>query len=214
MTGMTVAKTRVALVDDHPLFREGLRTLLEREEDIVVVGEADSARQAYELAESKRPDVIVLDMSLPGVDGVSATRELTRRLPGGRVLILSMHDERYLVSRALAAGATGYASKSQPPETVLEAVRCVARGERYIGPEIDPVEVQPEDEGPIGPLSEREREVFHLLVRGFSNQRVAKELCISVKTVETHRTHIHHKLGVHSVAELLRFAARHGLLRT
>jgi two-component system, NarL family, response regulator NreC len=208
-----MVKTRVALVDDHPLFRQGLRTLLEHEDDLCVVGEAENARQAYELAEAQKPDVIVLDMSLPGVDGVAATRELQRRVPGGRVLILSMHDEKYLVSRAIAAGASGYAIKTEPPERVVDAVRRVARGERYLAPQIERLEEAPADAGPLGTLSQREREVFQLLIRGFSNQRAAKELCISVKTVETHRTHIHRKLGVHSVAELIRFAARHGLLR-
>jgi len=209
-------KTRIALVDDHPLFRQGLRDLLDHEEDLTVVGEAGDARQAYEMAEATRPDLIVVDMSLPGVDGVTATRELCRRLPHSRVLILSMHEEQYLVSRALAAGALGYAIKNQPADKVLEAVRRVARGERYLAPQVDAPRLQtPADdsEGPLGLLSQREREVFHLLVRGFSNQRVAQELCISIKTVETHRTHIHHKLGVHSVAELIRFAAKHDLLR-
>jgi DNA-binding NarL/FixJ family response regulator len=124
-----------------------------------------------------------------------------------------MHDEKYLVSRAIAAGASGYAIKTEPPERVVDAVRRVARGERYLAPQLERIEEVPADAGPLGTLSQREREVFQLLIRGFSNQRAAKELCISVKTVETHRTHIHRKLGVHSVAELIRFAARHDLLR-
>ena len=205
-------KTRVALVDDHPLFRQGLRALLEREPDLEVVGEAEDARHGYEMAEATRPELLIVDVSLPGVDGIAATRELCRRVPESRVLVLSMHDEPLLASRALEAGALGYAIKSESAESVLAAVHAVARGERYVPPSLD---VGPTGaDGPLVQLSQREREVFHLLVRGFSNQRAAKELCISIKTVETHRTHIHHKLGVHSVAELIRFAARHGLLHT
>src|SRR5678816_2189631 len=115
-------KTRVALVDDHPLFRQGLRALLEREPDLEVVGEAEDARHAYEVAEATRPELLIVDVSLPGVDGIAATRELCRRLPEGRVLVLSMHDEPLLASRALEAGALGYALKSEPAETVLAAV--------------------------------------------------------------------------------------------
>jgi len=121
-------KTRVALVDDHPLFRQGLRALLEGEDDLEVVGEAADARHAYELAESRHPDVIIVDVSLPGIDGVGATRELTRRLPGCRVLMLSMHDEAALVQQSLAAGALGYAVKTELPAEVLAAVRATARG--------------------------------------------------------------------------------------
>jgi two-component system response regulator NreC len=166
------------------------------------------------LAESKQPDVVTVDVSLPGVDGIAATRELCRRRPESRVLVLSMHVEPYMVTRAIGAGALGYAFKTDPADEVLAAVRSVARGQRFLSKSIEgSVDGAGTEEGPIAQLSQREREVFQLLVRGFSNQRAAKELCISIKTVETHRSHIHHKLGVHSVAELIRFAARHGLLR-
>jgi two-component system, NarL family, response regulator NreC len=211
--GVRMTPTAVLLVDDHPLFRQGLRTLLESESDLVVSGEASSARQAYELADARHPDLIVLDVSLPGVDGVAAARELKRRLPETRILILSMYRERHMVAQALASGANGYALKRQTPEQVLGAIRSVVRGDRYLAPELGPVEESADQSGPLDALSTREREVFELLVRGFSNPRAAKELCISVKTVETHRTHIHHKLGVHSVAELMRFAAMNDLLR-
>src|SRR4051812_25381157 len=115
-----MVKTQIALVDDHPLFRQGLRSLIDRQDDLIVVGEADDARQAYELVEAKRPDVIVVDMNLPGVDGISATRELCRRVPQGKVLILSMYEDQNMASRALAAGAAGYAIKSQSPDLVIE----------------------------------------------------------------------------------------------
>jgi two-component system response regulator NreC len=212
-------RLRVALVDDHLLFREGLRALLSSQADIQVVGEAADARQAYNIVEAEHPDVVVLDLSLPGVDGIAATRELRRRAPGGKVLMLSMHTGEEFAAQALAAGASGYALKSQPSVNVVEAIRTVARGETYLSPEFSRTLLDEQlrgrmaDGGPIAPLSEREREVFDLLVRGFSNQAAATELCISVKTVETHRSHIHRKLGVHSVAELMRFAALHGLIK-
>lgn len=208
---------RIALIDDHQLFREGLRAIIAKQPDLEVVGEAADARQGYGVVESSRPDVVVLDLSLPGTDGIAAARELKRRAPTGKVLVLSMHAEAELAAQALKAGAAGYALKNQPSQTVVAAIRQVARGERYIAPEIEPYlpEKPAADDaaGPIGTLSLREREIFALLVRGFTNRAIAQELCISIKTVETHRTHIHRKLNVHSVAELVRFAARHNLLK-
>jgi DNA-binding NarL/FixJ family response regulator len=210
---------RVALVDDHPVFREGLRALAQLEPDLDVVGEANDAREAYRMAEEHRPDVMTIDVGLPGADGIAATRELVRRLPELRVLVLSMHAGEDWVAAALSAGATGYALKTQPPEEVFGAIRDVARGRRYLAPTIsaervdDQLARHAEGRDPLAPLSRREREIFDLLVRGFSSQEVADELCISVKTVETHRVHIHRKLGVHSVAELIHYAAVRGLLR-
>jgi DNA-binding NarL/FixJ family response regulator len=204
----------VVLIDDHAVFRDALKALLATEPDLRVVGEASDARQGYEVVEHQHPDVVVLDISLPGVDGFSAARELRRR-SGVRILMLSMFGGEAYVARAFAVGASGFALKSQSGAAVIEALHTVGRGQRYLPPQLDHAPITL----PAGPgdpavteLSEREREVFELVVRGFSNTEVAKELCISPKTVETHRMHIHKKLGVHSVAELVRFAALHGLL--
>jgi two-component system response regulator NreC len=209
------------LVDDHQLFRQGLRTILAKEGDLTVVGEASDAREAYQLVVDAHPDVVVLDVSLPGVNGIAATRELVRREPHAHVLMLSMHSSEDYVAQALAAGATGYALKDQSAGEVVDAIRAVARGQAYLSPKIsrfvveDYLRLRRGDTartGPLAALSVREQEIFDLLVRGFSNDGIAGQLCISVKTVETHRAHILHKLHLHSIAELVRFAARHNLV--
>jgi two-component system response regulator NreC len=192
-----------------------MRSLLAASGPFEIVGVARDAREAYLQAEQTRPDVIVLDVTLPGVDGICATRELRRRVPKARVLILSMHTMERVVKEALSAGAAGYALKSQELEGVIEGIVRVAAGGRYLAPEIPArllSECEGEGGGPLGGLSSREREVFDLVVRGFSNRAISAELCISVKTVETHRAHIHQKIGVHSVAGLMRFAVVNGLV--
>jgi DNA-binding NarL/FixJ family response regulator len=212
---------KVALVDDHQLFREGLRAVLANQPDLTVVGEASDAREAYTVVDTTQPDVVVLDVALPGVNGIAAARELTRREPRRKILVLSMHVGEDYVARALSAGATGYALKEQSAGELVEAIRAVARGQAYLSPRISRFVVEDYlrlrrgeggTAGPLGALSAREKEVFDLLVRGFSNDGIAGQLCISVKTVETHRAHILRKLRVHSIAELIRFAARHGLV--
>jgi two-component system response regulator NreC len=194
---------------------------LTSETDLAVVGEASDAREAYQVVGDKHPDVVVLDVSLPGVNGIAATRELVRREPHAHVLMLSMHAGEDYVAQALAAGATGYALKDQSAAEVIEAIRAVARGQAYLSPRISRFVVddylrlrrgESARTGPLAALSVREQEIFDLLVRGFSNDGIAGQLCISVKTVETHRAHILHKLRLHSIAELVRFAARHDLV--
>jgi two-component system response regulator NreC len=205
----------IALIDDHAVFREGLKALLSTQADLRVVGEAGDAREGYEIVARTHPDVVLVDVNLPGVDGFSATRELKLRTRA-RVLVLSMFETEWYAARALAAGAAGYALKSQSSAEVLAALRAVGRGQRYLPPQFGRAALEQASaagEGQIAGLSEREREVFDLVVRGFSNADVARELCISPKTVETHRMHVHKKLGVHSTASLVRFAALHGLLR-
>lgn len=205
---------RVLLVDDHPLFREGLRSVLRKQPDIDEVFEAESAQSAYEAADRYHPDMTVMDLALPGTDGVAATRELLRRDPGHKVLLLSLHMKEEHAARAMSAGALGYAFKNEPIPAVLEAIRAVSRGQTYLAPGIDPIRLKQlsEVEDPLKLLSNREREIFDLLVQGNANVDVAKELFISVKTVETHRAAINRKLQVHSGAELMRFAATRGLI--
>jgi DNA-binding NarL/FixJ family response regulator len=195
-----------------------MRTLLERQSDLIVVGEGSDARQAYSIVEKQHPDVVVVDIGLPGVDGICATRELRRREPDGKILVLSVHESQDWAAEAIAAGARGYALKSQPSDVVVSAIRTVGRGDTYLPPEFPAtlldVRMHRKSGGdPLFKLSMREREVFALLTRGFTNQSVGDELCISVKTVETHRSRIHRKLNLHSVAELIRYAALNGLLR-
>lgn len=214
---------RVVLVDDHILFREGLRALLGTHGDFEVVGEAGDARQAYNVVEETQPDLVVLDVSLPGIDGFAAARELRRRAPAMRLVFLSMHAGEDHAARALTVGAFGYLLKEQAGEEVLAALRAVLRGETVIAPRLSRTTVDEllgrfkrgsGDTGPLGQLSDREREIFDMLVRGSSNTEIATHLCISVRTVETHRAHIMKKLNLHSMVDLIRFAAMHTLILT
>ena len=209
----------VALVDDHPVFREGLRTLLSGEPGLEVVGEAADARGACAIANSAKPSVIVTDVALPDGDGIAATHEILRQSPRTRVLALTMHTGEFFVSRAFSAGVSGYAIKTQAPEEIVSAVCAVARGETYVPARFSHLVARHNEPRrsvnpatPFDDLSKREREIFDLILRGFTNEGMAKALFISVKTVETHRSHINRKLRVHSTGELIRLAALHGLL--
>jgi DNA-binding NarL/FixJ family response regulator len=212
---------RVALVDDHRLFREGLRALLGTQPDLQVVAEAEDAREVRATVEAAEPDVVVLDYMLKGVAGPSIVRDLLERDEKRRVLVLSMHLEEDRIAQALAAGALGYASKEQGADELFTAIRTVASGEPYLAPELsnfvldDYVRMQRDGKRnttPLAPLTPREKEIFEFVVRGLSNDAIAQTLAISRRTVETHRSRILHKLHAHSVTDLMRFAARHGLL--
>jgi two-component system, NarL family, response regulator NreC len=207
----------VALIDDHPVFREGLRHLLAGEPGLEVVGEAGDARGACAIANSAKPSVIVIDVALPDGDGIAATQEILRYSPRTRVLALTMHTGEFFVSRAFSAGVSGYAIKTQAPEEIVGAVCAVARGETYVPARFSHLVMRPHGRTsvpttPFEDLSKREREIFDLILRGFTNEGMSRALFISVKTVETHRSHINRKLRVHSTGELIRLAAMHGLL--
>jgi len=209
---------RLMLVEDHAVVRSALRELLvTREPSLEVVAEAATAQDAWQLADEYRPDLTIMDLFLRGESGISATRELCRRQRGTRVLILTATDNPSFVREAFAAGARGYALKEQTAEEILAAVRAVGSGSRYLSSRFDQElmgDGKPSTltDGLFGQLSAREREIFDLVVAGHGNQRIATELFISVKTVETHRARINRKLGVHSGVELVRFAALHGRL--
>ncbi|MCA1663673.1 MAG: response regulator transcription factor [Myxococcales bacterium] len=209
---------RLCVVDDHGLFRDGIRAILEQTPDIVVAGEAEGAREAYALIERVACDVVLMDLRLRGSNGAAAVRELRRRGHRQPVLIMTMHPEDELVSEALQAGATGYALKEERREDLIRAIRTVAAGQRYFAPRLSR-EVIARALGTSGgegdslaTLSPREREVFDLLLHDYSNEAIARELFISVRTVETHRAHLLRKLDLHSLSELVRFAVRKGLL--
>src|SRR3954469_20961634 len=209
---------RLMLVEDHAVFRTALRELFAtRDPTFEVVAEAATAQDAWRHAEEHRPDITVMDLFLRGESGISATRELCRRQRGTRVLILTAVDNPCFVRESFAAGARGYALKEQTADEIIAAVRVVAGGLRYLPPRFDPELLgNPKQggqaDGLFGQLSAREREIFDLVVAGHGNQRIASELFISIKTVETHRARINRKLGVHSGVELVRFAALHGRL--
>ena len=207
---------RVLIVDDHAVVRSGLRLLLGAEKDIEPVGEAGSARDAVFQARVLHPDVILLDVVMPERSGLDALPQLKHENPDAKVLVLSMQDEPRYVREAFAAGASGYVLKEAADTEVVAAVREVARGGRYVNPELGARLVAAdaaaakfaEDD----PLSDREREVLRLLALGHTNQEIAKTLYISVRTAETHRAHIMQKLGLQTRADLVAYALERGLL--
>lgn len=209
-------KHRVVLVEDHPLLRAGVRAALAAFPDLQIVGEAGDVKTAHELIKTAHPDIVVLDISLPGSDGISLTRQLARMKEKPAILIFTMHKGLDYVRLAIGAGAGGYALKDDPPNALVEAVRTVLGGELYLSPQLRDRALTPQgtlaSDGTLDRLSAREREIFSLIVHGHSSQSIAKELCISIKTVETHRAHINQKLGVHSTGEIVRLAAHRGLL--
>jgi len=209
-------RTRVLLADDHTMVRQGLARILQAYEEFEVVAEAADGSEACEKALEVRPDVVVLDIGLPRLHGLEAARRLHRDLPGTRILVLTMHDEEEYVLKMVRAGASGYLVKDGAASELVAAIRSLRRGQPYFGPQAASALAQgnpwdrPED--PYESLTAREREVFHLVAEGRTNVQIAGILCISPKTVDNHRTRLNEKLGVHSAAELLRYAAKHGLL--
>ena len=207
---------RVLIVDDHAVVRAGLRLLLEAEEDVEPVGEAGSGREAIFQNRSLKPDVILLDVVMPDQSGLEVIPTLLHERPEAKVLVLSMQDDPQYVRQAFAAGASGYVLKEAADTEVVAAVREVAKGGRYVHPELGARLVAAETEAARraeeDPLSDREREVLRLLALGHTNQEIAKQLYISVRTAETHRAHIMQKLRLSSRAELVRYALAQGLL--
>jgi two-component system response regulator NreC len=207
---------RVLIVDDHAVVRSGLRLLLDANDDVEVVGEAGSARDAIFRARELKPAVILLDVTMPDQSGLEVLPQLLHEQPDLKVLILSMQDDPRYVREAFGAGASGYVLKEAADTEVVAAVREVARGGRYVNPELGArlvaAEADAERRAQADPLSDREREVLRLLALGHTNQEIAKELFISVRTAETHRAHIMQKLALQSRAELVRYAMAQGLL--
>src|SRR4051812_6070456 len=193
------------------MFREAMRHLL-KEQGFSLVAEAGDARTSFPLIDKTQPNVVLLDLRLPGMDGVTATRELQARAPQSKVMILSAYTRQHDVDEAWAAGVHGYVTKMQDAEGLRDAIVAVAAGERYLAPGLKTTTVPAERKGPIGPLSARERDVFRLLVKGMTTRQMAAELTISAKTVDTHRERILKKLGLHSAVELVRYAATHDVL--
>ncbi len=210
--------TRVLIVDDHAVVRAGLRMLLDAEEDIEPVGEAGNAREGIFEARSLKPDVILLDVVMPGQSGLEVLPQLVHENPDAKVLVLSMQDDPQYVREAFAAGASGYVLKEAADAEVVSAIREVARGGRYVHPELGArliaAEAEERRREAEDPLSEREREVLRLLALGHTNQEIAKMLYISVRTAETHRAHIMQKLRLQTRAELVRYALEQGLLES
>jgi len=206
----------VVLVDDHAVVRSGIRLLLDKQEDIEVVGEAGNAKDALFRARALKPDVILLDVVMPGESGIEVLPKLLTESPKTKVLVLAMKDDRSYVREAFAAGANGYVLKEAADEEVVSAIREIAQGGRYVHPTLGARMVAADAEeratAEADPLSEREREVLRLLALGHTNQEIAQHLYISVRTAESHRARIMQNLRLATRAELVRYALSHGLL--
>ena len=207
---------RVLIVDDHALVRSGLRLLLDAEEDVTVEDEAGNAEEAVRKARLHKPDVILMNVVMPGPSGIEGTPAVPKEAPKARLLVLSMQDDPRYVREAFAVGASGYVLKEAADTELVAAVREVADGGRYVHPALGArlaaAEAEERKRADEDPLSEREREVMRLLALGHTNQEIAKMLYISVRTAETHRAHIMQKLRLATRAELVRYAIQHGLL--
>ena len=209
---------KVLIVDDHAVVRSGLRLLLEAEDDMAVVGEAGTAREAVFELRSSQADVVLMDVAMPGGSGIDVIPQLLHEAPETKILMLSMQDDPSYVRQAFEAGASGYVLKEAADAEVVAAVRDVAEGRSYVNPALGARLVAAESEArkraEADPLSDREREVLRLLALGHTNQEIAKMLYISVRTAETHRAHIMQKLNLRSRADLVRHALASGLLDT
>jgi len=203
---------RVLIVDDHELLRAGLRSRLEREHGIVVVGEADTAERAVLMARKVQPDLILLDLLMPRKSGIDVIPELAQVAPQARVLVVSSQAAPSSVRQALSAGAVGYLPKRSSDRELVTAIELVAGGGGYVDPDLGAKLVNPNSSPALEPLSERERDVVHLLALGHTNQEIAEKLFISVRTVDTHRAHIMRKLRLETRAELVMFALANGII--
>jgi DNA-binding NarL/FixJ family response regulator len=207
----------ILLADDHQMMRDGLRALLDHEADLHVVGEAGDGKDVVELCAQLRPDLVVMDISMPGLNGIEATRQLSARQPRVRVVGLSMNADRRYVQAMFQAGAWAYLVKSSAAQELIVAIRAVGRGEKYVSPAIANAVV----EGFVSPvaareeagqkLTPREREVLQLIAEGLTSKEIAARLDVSPSTIDTHRTKLMMKLDLHSVAELTRYAVREGM---
>ena len=205
----------VLLADDHPVFRQGLRALLERER-FEVVGEASDGLEAIAMAERLQPHVVVIDLAMPALNGIDASREIVKRAPRTKTILLTMYTEEHHVLEALRAGVKGCVSKSQAAEHLLQAIKDVSGGGVYLSPHVSGAVVQAylaKTDMPYEPLTPRERQVLQLIAEGKTTKETAAVLDVSVKTAETHRTNLMEKLDIHSTAGLVRYAIRRGLLQ-
>ena len=210
--------TRILLADDHTVIRQGLRALLEKYPQFDVVGEAEDGRKAMELVEKLKPDVVIMDISMPYLNGIDATRKIVNSVAGTKVIALSMHSGRRFVVQMLKAGAAGYILKECLFDTLLEAIQTVLKGGIFLGPKVEGEVIQdyikcisPGYSQKEATLTPREREVLQLLAEGNSTKQIALHLHVSGKTIESSRRHIMEKLQIHSIAELTKYAVREGI---
>jgi two-component system, NarL family, response regulator NreC len=213
-------RTRLLLVDDHAVVRSGLRMLLENEHDVEIVGEAKNAAEAIEAASELKPNVILMDIGLPDLSGIDATREIKKRAPEAAVVALTIHEDEEYFFKMLEAGATGYVPKRAAPDELLTAIRAAAQGQVYLYPSLAKLLVRdyltggrPAEGQPPSDITEREQEILTYLAEGASNDEIAQALVISPKTVARHRENLMRKLNLHSRSELVRYAIRKGIIK-
>lgn len=212
---MQTKQTRILLADDHAVVRNGFRMILAAQEDMEVVGEASNGREAVDAAARLQPEVVVMDVTMPELNGIEATRRIAEVAPRSRVLALSMHKDAVYVREILRAGAKGYLLKDSGEGDLLIAVRAIARGEAFLSPAVSEgvlTDYRKHVTDPLDLLTTREREVLQWIAEGKTNKEVATALSLSVYTVEAHRGRIMEKLNLHSTGELVRFAVRHGVI--
>lgn len=212
----------ILIIDDHPLFREGLKTIVERDKRFKVVGEAGNGREGLKMARLLKPDLSVVDISLPDINGVQVTTEMRAQLPDTKIMIVSMHSKIDYIAEAFQAGATGYVAKDSASDRLIQGIESVLKGEYFLDSSVShqvveklmkfPVKDAKITDADYGSLTPREQEVMRLLAEGSTPKEIADKLCISPKTVENHRANIMKKLGIHSTMELVRYAARLGLI--
>jgi two-component system response regulator NreC len=205
---------KILLADDHTIVRQGLKLILSAHADLAVIGEAANGREAVDLAEKLKPDIVLMDVAMPELNGIEATRRMVAANPRIKVLVLSMHKEAVYVREILKAGARGYILKDAIDTELLNAVRSVAKGDGYISPAVSGAllnDYRKDVTDPVDLLSGREREVLQLIAEGKTNKEIATHLNLSVYTIDSHRGKIMEKLNLHSTGELVRFALKHGL---
>lgn len=213
-------KIRILLADDHTILRAGLKMMLNAQPDMEVIGEAQDGRQAIQEAQRLQPDVILMDITMPDLNGIEATRQIKRVLAEVKILVLTMHENDEYVFQALRAGASGYMLKEAADTELITAIHVIKSGQFYLSPTAQSVVVGDylqrvrtgEERDSYSSLTEREREILKLVAEGHTNNQIAERLIISPKTVDTHRTHVMDKLNLHSRAELVKYAMRRGLL--
>jgi two-component system response regulator NreC len=209
---------RVVIADDHAIVRAGLRALIHDEIGMDLIGEATGGYEAIELVEKNQPEVLVLDISMPDLDGISVTRKLKPNFPDLRILILTLHEDEAMLKEAIKAGASGYILKRAAESELISAIQIILRGDMYVDPSMlrslltEPKPVSPQQSAPVETLTLRETEILKLIVDGFTNRQIGEHLNISIRTVEGHRANISEKLGLHSRLELVRYARQHGMI--
>jgi two-component system response regulator NreC len=210
--------TKVLIADDHAIVRAGLRALIREEADLELVGEAAGGYEAIELVGKTRPDVLVLDLSMPDLDGISVTRSIKPNFPDLRILVLTLHEDEALLKEAIKAGAAGYILKRAAESELISAIQTILRGDLYVDPSMvrallgDPHQTPPQQSTSVEILTPREIEILKLIVEGYTNRQIGEHLNISIRTVEGHRANISDKLGLHSRVELVRYAREHAMI--